>query len=251
MTHKSLTGKTALITGAGSGIGLATARLFAAEGARVIMAGRSMTTLEKAAASIDGQTMALPCDVTNLASLDQLARELEARQERLDILFANAGVLHIGPLPEIDEAAYNKVFDTSVKGTIFTVQKLLPLLNERASVILNGAAIAHQGIRGLLLNAAAKSAVRSLARTLAVELRSQDIRVNTVSPGSIETPILAHTGMPIATALAVTENRGAFIPLGRQGTADELAQAVLFLASDASSYITGIDLAVDGGQGQV
>jgi NAD(P)-dependent dehydrogenase (short-subunit alcohol dehydrogenase family) len=245
-----LQGKIALITGGGSGIGLATAKTFAAEGAKVIIVGRRKAELASAAQSLGDNTTALMADITDLASLDWLFAEVKTRFGRLDIVFANAGVLHIGELATITEKDYHRVLDTNLKGTLFTVQKALPLLAEGASVILNAAAIASKGVRGLALNAAAKSAVRSLARTLTAELADRHIRVNALSPGSIATPILDAARISLDDANSITKG-GAPIPMGRVGSAEELAAAVLFLASDESSYITGIDLAVDGGQAQV
>jgi len=232
-----LTNKIALITGGSSGIGLATAKLFAKEGATVIISGRRQKELDQAAREIGHNS-------------GNLFAEIKQKYGHLDIVFANAGALRINTVEDTTEEEYSQVFDTSVKGSIFTVQKALPLLSNGASIILNSAAIANQGIQGLALNSAAKAAVRSLARTLTMELKDRNIRVNVVSPGSVVTPILDAAGITMDTANKITDG-GAKIPMGRPGTADEIAQAVLFLASDDSSYITGIDLAVDGGQAQV
>ena len=245
-----LTNKIALITGGSSGIGLATAKLFAKEGATVIISGRRQKELDQAAREIGHNSVAIPCDVTKVTELGNLFAEIKQKYGHLDIVFANAGALRINTVEDTTEEEYSQVFDTSVKGSIFTVQKALPLLSNGASIILNSAAIANQGIQGLALNSAAKAAVRSLARTLTMELKDRNIRVNVVSPGSVVTPILDAAGITMDTANKITDG-GAKIPMGRPGTADEIAQAVLFLASDDSSYITGIDLAVDGGQAQV
>lgn len=247
--NQKLAHKIALITGGSSGIGLATAKLFAKEGATVIISGRRQKELDKAILEI-GHDIAIPCDVTVVAELSNLFEEIKQKYGRLDVVFANAGALRITTVEDTSEEDYDQVFGTSVKGSIFTVQKALPLLSNGASIILNSAAIATQGIKGLALNSAAKAAVRSLARTLTMELKDRDIRVNAVSPGSVVTPLLDAAGITMEKANTITDG-GATIPMERPGTADEIAQAVLFLASADSSYITGIDLAVDGGQAQV
>jgi len=246
----NLQGKIAVITGGSSGIGLAAAKLLSKEGAAVTIVGRRESELQAAAKEIGGDVSIFAADVTKPDDLKRLAQELTDSGKHVDIVFANAGVLHIGRLESITEADYYRVFDTSVKGALFTVQALSPLLSNGASVILNAAAIAGKGITGLALNAAAKSGVRSLARTLAAEFAERSIRVNALSPGSVVTPILEAAQIDMQEANEITKG-GAPIALQRPGTVEEIANAVLFLASDASSYITGIDLPVDGGQAQL
>ncbi len=247
---KMLVDKIALITGGSSGIGLATAKRFALEGAQVIITGRRQDELDRAVAEIGNDSIAIRSDVTSVAELEALFDKIGDTYGRVDMVFANAGSLRISEVKNVSESEYDQVFGSSVKGAIFTVQKALPLMQSGGVIILVSAAIAQQGIKGLGLNAAAKSAVRSLARTLTAELSGQGIRVNTLSPGTIATPLLSASGMSLERANEITDG-GAPIPMGRVGTVEEAAAAALFLASSDSSYITGIDLAVDGGQAQI
>lgn len=245
-----LKNKIALITGGGSGIGLATARRFIHEGAQVIITGRRSSELDKVVTDLGKAAYAVVCDVRDNESMAKVFADIQKRYGRLDIVFANAGIVEIQSISRITLAQYDDVFDTCVKGSLFTVQMAIPLMKNGGSIILNSAAIADKGIEGLGLNAAAKSAVRSLGRTMAVELAADNIRVNTVSAGTINTPLIQKSGMSSETVTMLNSDVSP-IPLKRIGRPDELAASVLFLASDESSYITGTDLLVDGGANQL
>jgi NAD(P)-dependent dehydrogenase (short-subunit alcohol dehydrogenase family) len=246
-----LDGKIALVTGANSGIGFATATRFVAEGAYVYITGRRDAELARAAAAIARHVTAVPGDVSRPADLDRLFAQIQRDQGRLDVVFANAGVAKFAPLGTITEEFYDSIFDVNVKGLLFTVQKALPLMPEGGSVILNASAVASKGLPANSVYSATKAAVRSFARTWATDLKSRRIRVNAVSPGTIDTPGLndllasSDVGEQRRTAIASA------VPLGRFGTPDEIAAAVVFLASDEASYVTGAELFVDGGFAQV
>jgi NAD(P)-dependent dehydrogenase (short-subunit alcohol dehydrogenase family) len=241
-----LDGKVAVITGASSGMGLATAKRFAAEGAHVFMTGRRHKELDDAAKAIGRNATAVPGDASNLADLDLLYEVVGTERGHLDILFANAGVVQYNmPLGQITEQNFDRTFGLNVRGTLFTVQKALPLLREGASVILNGSINASKGFEGFSHYSASKAAVRSFARTWANELKGRKIRVNVISPGAIATAI--YQGVPAEIMNRVTS----IIPMARMGQPDEIAQAALFLASDESSFVTDIELFVDGGTAQI
>ncbi len=225
-------GKTALVTGGTSGIGLATAQRLRAEGAQVVVTGRSRME--------SPEFVVVRGDVTNLADLDRLAEVVRERFGHLDVVFANAGVATFGPLAEVTEAEYDRVMGTNVKGVYFTLQKMAPLLADEASVVINASWTLHRGLAGGTLYSATKAAVHNLARTLAAELAP--VRVNTVSPGYITTPMF-HANVAEADQPGVLSS----IPLDRFGTAEEVADAVAFLASQEAAYITGQDLIIDGG----
>jgi NAD(P)-dependent dehydrogenase (short-subunit alcohol dehydrogenase family) len=242
-----LDGKTALVTGATSGIGLETARLFADEGARLVVHGRDPDRLEAIRAELGGDTLAVRGSVENLSDLDALIGATRDRFGGLDILFANAGIFRPVMIPDIDEATFDQMFDINVKGAFFTLQKALPILRKGSSVIFNTSAMIHIGLPSTTIYVATKAAIRSMVRVMAAELSHLGIRVNTVSPGSILTPLHGHSSLPpeardqaVAAILART-------PAGRFGNADEVAKAVLFLASDDSSYVQGEELVVSGG----
>jgi NAD(P)-dependent dehydrogenase (short-subunit alcohol dehydrogenase family) len=242
-------GKTAVITGGSTGIGLATARRLAAEGAHVFITGRREAELEAAAKDI-GSATAVRGDVSNPADLDRLYDAVRARGRGLDVLFANAGVGHLAPLGQITEEQFDATFDVNVRGTLFTVQKALPLLNEGASVILNASTAADNGTEAFSVYAASKAAIRSFARGWANELAPRGIRVNAVSPGPIDTPgITGLVGEDEASAFKAAE--AATLPIRRMGRPEEVAAAIAFLASDQSSFIVGANLYVDGGGNQV
>ena len=246
-----LTGKVALITGGNSGIGLATAKTFLQEGAKVIITGRNKTTLDLARKELGDQVLALESDVSDLGALDRLYAEVKGTHGKIDVLFANAGVALMAPLSDVTPEFFDQHFNINVKGLFFTVQKALPLLNDGASIILNASVVASKGIENFSVYSATKAAVRSLARSFANDLRSRQIRVNAVSPGPIETPIFGKMGLPAEVVQGMGEHFTTQVPLGRMGQADEIAKAALFLASSDSSYVTGIELSVDGGLGQV
>jgi NAD(P)-dependent dehydrogenase (short-subunit alcohol dehydrogenase family) len=242
-----LSGKIAVITGGNSGIGLATAKLFAKEGATVVITGRRQAEINTAVAEIGGNAIGVQGDVSKMADLDRLYAEVKAKFGHIDIIFANAGVAELSPIEAVTEEHFDKTFGINVKGLLFTVQKALPLLVEGGSVILNSSVVNTVGFEGFGVYAATKAAVRSFARTWTAELKGRKIRVNVVSPGPIETPIFDKMGLSVEQIEAFGENITTQVPLGRFGRPDEIAQAVLFLASSDSSYVAGVDLYVDGG----
>src|SRR3990167_8153930 len=239
-----LEGKVALITGGGTGIGFATAKLFVEEGAFVYITGRRLEVLKEAVQAIGGDRIqAIQADIQKMEDIDKTYSEIKAKHEKLHILFANAGVGGFVPFENISEEAFDTVFNTNVKGVFFSIQKALPMLSEGASVVINSSAANCNGCPGLTGYAATKAAVRSLARSLTSDLRDRKIRVNAISPGPVDTPIL---GSP-ERAEAVKASVVPVVPMGRVAHPDEIAKPVLFLASDDSSFITGVDLQVDGG----
>ncbi|HMH11486.1 MAG TPA: glucose 1-dehydrogenase [Edaphobacter sp.] len=246
-----LTGKIALVTGGNSGIGLATAKRFVQEGAYVFITGRTQSKLDAAAKQIGSNVTAVQGDVSNLADLDRLYDQIKREKGHLDIVFANAGIAKYATFGTIDEEHYNSIFNGNVKGLLFTVQKALPLLPDGASVILNASVVGSRGLPNNSVYAATKAAVRSFARTWTTDLKPRHIRVNTVSPGPIDTEGLRELLGSSDTGKQRLESLQTTVPLGRLGTPDEIAKAVVFLASDDSSYITGIELFVDGGFNQV
>jgi NAD(P)-dependent dehydrogenase (short-subunit alcohol dehydrogenase family) len=246
-----LEGKVAVITGGNSGIGLATAQLFAAEGAQVFITGRRQNELDAAVKLIGGNAVGIQGDVSNLEDLDRLYAQLKERQARIDVLFANAGVGDFVPLGSITEESFDRTFGINVKGLVFTVQKALPLFQDGGSIILNASVAGSKGIEAFSVYSATKAAVRSFARTWTTDLKARKIRVNTISPGPIDTPILETTGLSQGELDQLKTTLASSVPLGRMGRADEIAKAALFLASDDSSFVTGIELFVDGGLAQV
>jgi NAD(P)-dependent dehydrogenase (short-subunit alcohol dehydrogenase family) len=246
-----LDGKIALITGGNSGIGLATAKHFVGEGAYVYITGRSQTKLDSAVKEIGSNVTAVQVDVTNLKDLDRLYEQIKKEKGKLDIIFANAGVFNYAPLESISEEHFDGIFDSNVKGLVFTVQKAVPLLPDGASIILNASIVGSKGLASNSVYSASKAAVRSFARTWTTDLKARHIRVNAVSPGPIDTAALRELYSSNETGKQRMANISNIVPMGRLGTADEIAKAVLFLASDDSSYVTGIELFVDGGTAQV
>ncbi len=246
-----LDGKFALVTGANSGIGLATAKQFVNEGAYVFITGRRQTELDAAVKEIGKNVTAIQGDVSNLSDLDRLFAQIKRDKARLDIIFANAGVAQYSPFDQVTEEHYDFHFNINVKGVLFTVQKALPLLPDDASVILNGSIVGSKGMPSNSVYSATKAAIRSFARTWTTDLKSRRIRVNVVSPGPIDTPGL---NKALASGQAGEERPKAIhaaVPLGRIGMPDEIAKAVVFLASSDSSFVTGTELFVDGGFAQV
>jgi NAD(P)-dependent dehydrogenase (short-subunit alcohol dehydrogenase family) len=243
---KRLEGKTAVITGGNSGIGLATARRFVQEGAYVFITGRRQNQLDKAVKQIGKNVTSVQGDVTNLEDLDRLYETVKQQKGRIDVLFANAGFAEFVPLGSITESHFDKIFSINVKGVLFTVQKALPLFQDGSSIILTASGATSKGAPALSVYSAAKAAIRSFARSWTVDLKQRKIRVNAISPGPIETPMYGELSEQVKTFLDET-----ILPLGRMGRPDEIARAVAFLASDDSSYITGIELFVDGGMTQI
>jgi NAD(P)-dependent dehydrogenase (short-subunit alcohol dehydrogenase family) len=240
-----LQGKAAVITGGSTGIGLATAKLFAKEGAYVFITGRRQKELDEAVKAIGGDVTGVQGDVAKLADLDRLYDTVRKVKGRIDIVFANAGVAEFAPLGSITEAHFDKLFNINVRGTLFTVQKALPLLNDGGSIILTGSVAGVKGTPAFGVYGASKAAVRNFVRAWTVELKDRRIRSNVLSPGPTDTPIVDQQPADAIARIAST------IPMGRMGEADEIAKAALFLASDDSSFVTGIELFVDGGRAQV
>jgi NAD(P)-dependent dehydrogenase (short-subunit alcohol dehydrogenase family) len=248
---KKLEGRVAVITGGNSGIGLATARRFAAEGAHVFITGRRQAELDEAVRQIGKNVTGVQGDVSNLADLDRLFATVEQQKGRLDVLFANAGVGKFGPLGSITEEHFDQAFTINVKGLLFTVQKALPLFTDGGSIILNASIAASKGMEASSVYSATKAAVRSFARCWTTDLKHRQIRVNVISPGYIETPLFDKVGLPPEQVQEILGGLVAGVPMGRMGTPDEVANAAVFLASDDSSFITGIELFVDGGVAQI
>jgi NAD(P)-dependent dehydrogenase (short-subunit alcohol dehydrogenase family) len=243
--------KVAVITGGNSGIGLASAKLFQAEGARVIITGRRKDAVEAAVKEIGGTCKGIVSDTGNLNDIVNLYEQIQQSGFKIDVLFLNAGIAIFGPFDTMDEATFDAMVNVNFKGLFFNVQKAAPLLNEGASVIINSSIADQKGFPNTNIYAATKAAVRSLARTLSTELLEKKVRVNSLAPGPIDTPIFDKVGVP---AEAVTDMKESFAgenPMKRLGTPEEIAKAALFLASDDSSYVTGIDLTVDGGVTQL
>lgn len=248
---KKLEGKVAVITGGNSGIGLATAKKFAEHGARVVISGRDPNTLEKAAKEIGSDTLAIRADVADPAGLDSLFDQVRARFGRVDVLFVNAGIAKFAPLSKATAAHFDEVVGVNLRGAYFTIQKALPLLSDGASVILNTTTVHHLGLPGTSVYSASKAAVRSLARTLSAELIERGIRVNGVAPGPIETPILSRLGLSPEAVNEMAQGLLSRVPVKRFGRPEDIAEAVLFLASPDSAYVVGVELNVDGGMSQL
>ena len=248
---KKLEGKVAVITGGNSGIGLATAKRFVEEGAHVVITSRREKELKEAAALIGRNVTTVTGDVTRLEDLNRIYAVVKEKHGHIDVLFANAGWGEVAPLVAATEAHFDKTFDLNAKGTFFTVQKSLPLLKDGGSIILTSSVANVRGDAAFTAYAAAKAAVRCFARGWTMELKDRMIRVNSISPGPIETPALEKVGLTAEQVEQAIAHFASLVPLGRRGKPEEIAAAVLFLASDESSYITGVDLAVDGGMAQV
>lgn len=248
---KRFEGKTAVITGGNSGIGLATAKLFHDEGAKVAISGRDQKTLDDAVKIIGAGTLAVKADVSKLGDIDKFYEQVTAKFGKIDAIFANAGVAKFAPAEATDEKLYDEMFDINVKGMYFTLQRALPHLNDNAGIVLNASVAASKGTPNGSVYCATKAAVRSLARTFAGELVGRGIRVNVVSPGPIVTPIFGRTGLPQAAIDEFSVWMKEQNPMKRFGKPEEVGHAVLFLASSEASYITGVELNVDGGAGQI
>ena len=244
---KRLEGKIALITGGSAGIGLATAKQFVEEGAYVYITGRRQPELDAAVASIGSNITAIQGDVAKLTDLDRIYAQIAKEQGRLDIVFANAGLGDFVPLGSITEEHFDTTFNVNVKGVVFTVQKALPLMSDGGSIILNASIVSIKGFPASSVYSATKAAVRSFARTWTMDLKDRGIRVNAVSPGPIDTPLLNQTFVKPEEVKALVST----VIMGRLGRPEEIAKAVVFLASADASYVTGIELFVDGGAAQV
>jgi NAD(P)-dependent dehydrogenase (short-subunit alcohol dehydrogenase family) len=252
---KKLEGKVAVITGGNSGIGLATAQRFVDEGAYVFITGRRQSELDAAVKQIGknnyNNIIGVQGDVSNLADLDRLYATVKEQKDHIDILFANAGVGELVPLGAITEVHFDKTFGINVKGLLFTVQKALPLFQDGGSIILNASIAASKGVEASSVYNATKAAIRSFARTWTVELKQRKIRVNAISPGPIDTPGFNGLAQTEEQIEQFKRSIVSMVPMGRMGSPDEIAKAVSFLASDDSSYVTGIELFVDGGMAQI
>jgi len=243
---KRLEGKIAVVTGGSIGIGLATAKLFAEEGAYVFITGRRQAELDAAVKAIGPKASAVKADASNLADIAHLFDTVKAAKGRVDVLFVNAGIYQFAPLGAITEEFYDRMFDINVKGALFTAQQALPLIPDGGSIILTGSIGGSKGFEAAGVYSATKAAIRSFARTLTADLKARGIRVNVVSPGPIQTP-----GFDVFASDEVRELMRSTVPLGRIGTAEEVARTVLFLASDESSFVAGVELFVDGGAAAV
>lgn len=245
------TNKTILVTGGSSGIGLAAARAFVAEGARVVITGRDTAALEQARNALGDDAIALSNDAGNIADAKALAETLAASEVRLDGVFVNAGAAKFAAFPDVDEALWDQIFDTNIKGPYFQIQALLPLLNPGASIVINGSINARIGMPNTSVYAASKAALISLAKTLSAELLPRGVRVNVLSPGPVSTPIYGKLGLDAKALEATAAQIQNQIPLGRFGTPEEIASTVLHLASPESGYIVGTEIIADGGMSQL
>jgi NAD(P)-dependent dehydrogenase (short-subunit alcohol dehydrogenase family) len=248
---KKLEGKIALVTGGNSGIGLATAKRFVAEGAKVIITGRRKENLDAAVKEIGSNAIAIQADASKLEDIDRVYAEIKKQYGRVDVLFVNAGGGEFATIDQVTEEHFDKTFDTNVKGVFFTVQKALPLIPAGGTIILNASIVSVKGMPAFGVYSATKAAVRSFARTWTNELKDRQIRVNVVSPGPIDTPGVDGLAQDAEQAKQLKAGLASQVPLGRMGTGDEIAKAVVFLASDDSSYVAGVELFVDGGMVQV
>ena len=248
---KRFEGKVAVVTGGNSGIGLATAKRFSDEGAKVAISGRSQKTLDEAAKYVGNGILSVKADVAKLADLDRFYSAVSDKFGKIDVLFVNAGVAKFVPVQNVDEAHFDEIFDINAKGAYFTLQKALPYLNDGASIVLNTSVAGVKGTANASVYSATKAALRSFSRTLTSELVGRGIRINSVAPGPIETRIFGRTGLAKEQLDEFAKNILASVPLKRFGKPEEVASAVAFLASSDASYITGVELHVDGGMGQI
>ncbi|HWY31159.1 MAG TPA: glucose 1-dehydrogenase [Candidatus Acidoferrum sp.] len=248
---KRLEGKVAVITGGNSGIGLATAKRFVEEGAKVAISGRSQQTLDEAAKQLGKDVLAVKSDTSKVPEIESFLNAVAKKFGKIDVLFVNAGVAKFAPFADTSEALYDEQFNINVRGAYFTIQKALPHLNDGASIILNTSVAGSKGTESASAYSSTKAAMRSFARTIAAELVGRNIRVNAVAPGPIVTPIFGRTGLPQAAIDDFAKNVKEAVPMKRFGQPEEVAGAVAFLASSDASYITGVELNVDGGFGQI
>ncbi|WP_375434370.1 SDR family oxidoreductase [uncultured Hymenobacter sp.] len=245
--------KVAVITGGNSGIGFATAQEFIAQGAQVVITGRNAQAVQEAVAQLGSQAVGVISDAARMADVRQLATQVQAHHARIDVLFVNAGISYAAPIAEVDEAHFDSQFDINLKGAYFTIQQLLPLLNDNASIILNSSATVHKAFPGISVYVATKAAITSLARTLSLELLDRKIRVNAISPGPIATPInhkmFDKLGMSAEASAQAAEGYAQLVPIKRVGAPQEIASIATFLASDESSFILGEEIIAGGGIG--
>ena len=246
-----LEGKVALITGGSSGIGLATAKRFVQEGAYVFITGRTKSKLDDAVKQVGANVTGVQADAAKPDDLDRLFAQIKREKDKLDVVFANAGIARYAALGTIDEAHFDSIFGTNVKGVLFTVQKALPLLPDGAAIILNASIVGSKGLPSNSVYSATKAALRSFARTWTTDLKARRIRVNAISPGPIDTEGLRDLVGSAEAGQDRLKSLNSLVPMGRMGSGDEIAKAVVFLASDDSSFVTGIELFVDGGFAQV
>ena len=242
-----LQGKVAVITGGNSGIGFATAQEFIAEGAQVVITGRNAKAVQEAVAKLGNQAVGVVSDTGRMADVHTLADQVRAHHARIDVLFVNAGVAFFVPIAQVDEAHFDAHFNINVKGAYFTVQQLLPLMNDHGSIILNGSIAAHLGMAGASVYGATKGALITLSRTLSAELLDRNIRVNVVSPGPTDTPVMSKTGMSVEQQAQATEANRQGVPMKRLGEPREIATVATFLASDDSSFVIGSEIVAGGG----
>jgi len=248
---KKLENKVALVTGGNSGIGLSTAKLLHEQGAKVAISGRDRKTLDDAVKVIGEGTLAVVSDIRSLSDIDKLFQAVVKGLGKIDILFANAGVAKFAPIGDSNEAFFDEIFDINVKGTFFTIQKSLPHLNDGAAIVVNTSVASQIGLPGASVYSASKAALRSIVRVAAAELLARGIRVNAVSPGPILTPIFGRLGLPQEALDELSKTILGRVPMKRLGQGEEVASTVSFLASQESSYITGVEINVDGGTGQL
>lgn len=244
-------GKVAVITGGNSGIGLATSRRLRDEGARVAICGRNQATLDQTANLLGGEALAIRADVSKPGDIDELFSVVRQKLGKIDILFVNAGVANFAPIEKVSEEQYDEQFDVNTKGAYFTIQKALPHLNDGASIILTTSVAGHKGRPTGVVYAATKAALRSFTRSVAAALVGRNIRVNAVSPGPIQTSIFERAGLSDEQGAKFVDALVADVPMKRLGTPEEVAATVAFLASSDASYITGVEIDVDGGKGQI
>ncbi len=244
-------GKIAVVTGGNSGIGLATAKELAANGAKVVIAGRDQKTLDEAVQSIGNDAFGVKTDISKLSDIENLFNEASGKFGKIDILFVNAGIGKFAPLEQSDEALFDEIVDINFKGSYFTVKYALPFLNDGASIVFTTTVAAKTGMPGASVYGASKAAIHALTKIFAAELVGRRIRVNAVSPGPIDTPIFDKMGAPEEAKKEMKGGMAAQVPMKRFGTAEEVAKTVAFLASDDSSFITGVEIDVDGGMGQL
>ena len=246
-----LNNKVALITGGNSGIGLATAKLFVSEGAKVAITGRNENTLKDSASQIGSDTLAIKADVLDLSSLEHAYQQVGTKMGKIDVLVVNAGIFKGAPLGDFSEELFDEIVDINFKGTFFTVKKALPYLNDGASIVITGSAAAEVGVENASVYSASKAAVRALARNFSADLLSRKIRVNVLSPGHVETPIHERLGLSPDQIKGLREELASGVPVKRVGTAEEMAKGYLFLASDDSSFVLGAEIVMDGGWSQL